>query len=289
MIELAGILFEQDEGAYACICILLQIIAWLLFLFFVRVIVFNTIFPKIRIVDALKNAITYARKCKFVEGEDNKFIYMKVKFKFFPIFRWHTLKIPKPEYAYRGIPLFRKKIVVANGNKNVSWRRMLFTLDIVTPSINIEWNENEEAYQLTPNKLERVNDNVDTYRIKTADTIRRLSQNVNESVRGDAELLKDQYQTGIPISMDIISKPKDSGEGLAPIVLKAGVKKDLITTLTKDIPELEDKLEMPSTDEEFPEEEPKEEKEIPDLGIVMPSEEPKKKESNWEEFLETVK
>lgn len=205
MLRYAIICFQEELVSYGILCLLLQIGAWLIFAFIVKVSIFNYLFPKIRIVDSLKNTITYARKVKLIEGPDPHYMYMRIKFKFFPVLRWHTLKIPKPEQIRRGIPFFTRRTVdLKDGVKGIKWVRMPSTLDIVTEDINLEWNEKEDLYQLTNVNIDRTEDPADSYRDKTADVIKRLSQNVNESVRGDAGLLKDQYQTGIPITTDII-------------------------------------------------------------------------------------
>jgi len=271
MLDYTIVLYGEGEYTYGTITLILQLLAWLIFVFIMKVTVFNALFPKIRIVDALKNDISYARKVKLTKGDDSRFIYMKVKFKFFPIFRWHTFKVPKPEFTSGGLPFSRKRIAVANGNKGVEWRRMPSSLDIVTDTINIEWNEKEEAYQLTPEHLERMEENVIEYRNKSSDTIRRLSQNVNESVRGDASLLKDQYQTGIPISMDAVVDKDDRDLGLEPVPYtnKPALKelKDL-EVLSKDIPEdeLEGMIEGHNSEE------------------VTEEVEKKIKETNWKNF-----
>lgn len=230
MLRYAIACFQEGIVGYGILCLLLQIGAWLIFVFIVKVSIFNYLFPKIRIVDSLKNTITYARKVKIVEGDDPHYMYMRIKFKFFPILRWHTLKIPKPEEIRIGIPMLtRRTVKLDNGIKGIKWVRMPSTLDIVTEDLNLEWNEKENVYQLTNINIDRTEDPADSYRVKTADVIKRLSQNVNESVRGDAGLLKDQYQTGIPITTDIIpDSQKAEILGLEPVESRPKpVKKEL--------------------------------------------------------------
>jgi len=229
MLRYAIVCFQEDLVSYGILCLLLQIGAWLVFAFIVKVSIFNFLFPKIRIVDSLKNTITYARKVKLIEGPDPHFMYMRVKFKFFPVLRWHTFKVPKPEEIRRGIPMLtRKTVKLTNGVKGIKWVRMPSTLDIVTQDINLEWNEKEQLYQLTNINIDRTPDPADSYRVKTADVIKRLSQNVNESVRGDAGLLKDQYQTGIPITTDMMPDKQKTLVALEPVETRPTlVKKDL--------------------------------------------------------------
>jgi len=184
-------LVQQGDAGYAIITLILQIIAYLIFAFIVKVTIFNMLFPKIRIVDELKNAICYARKVKNTQGSDPRFVYMKIKFKFFPVFRWHTFKVPKPE--------FHGKRKIENGVPGVIWRRMPSSLDVITKELNIDWNVRENAYQLTPEHLPRIDEDISQYREKTRSTIHRLSGNVTEAIRGDSGLLKDKYQMGMPL------------------------------------------------------------------------------------------
>ena len=195
-------LINQGDGGYAFATALLQIAAWFIFFYLMAYrFAFNMIFPKIRIVDQLKNTINYSRKVTIIDGPDPRFVYMKVKFKLFPILRWHTFKVPKPEYQGK------KKI--ENGIQGIRWQRMPSSIDIVTDKLNIEWNTEEDAYQLTPNYLPRVEDNVNDYRNYSQNTLKRLSSNITESVRGDSELLKEKYQMGMPLPSNLIDDEDD--------------------------------------------------------------------------------
>jgi len=244
MLRYAIACFQEDLISYGILCLLLQIGAWLIFAFIVKVSIFNFLFPKIRIVDSLKNTITYARKIKMIEGDDPHFMYMRIKFKFFPVLRWHTFKVPKPEEIRVGIPLLtRRTIKLENGISGIEWRRMPSTLDIITQDINLDWNDKEEVYQLSNINIDRTADPADSYRAKTADVIKRLSQNVNESVRGDAGLLKDQYQTGIPITTDMMPDKQKETIALESVEVRPRkVKKDLrhILEVTEEDVETED-------------------------------------------------
>ena len=195
-------LINQGDGGYAFATAILQLAAWFIFFYLMAYrFAFNIIFPRIRIVDELKNTINYSRKVTIIEGPDPRFIYMKVKFKLFPILRWHTFKVPKPEYHGK------KKI--ANGVPGVRWQRMPSSMDIISDQLNIEWNDEEKTYQLTPNYLPRIDDQVNDYRKYSQNTLKRLSSNITESVRGDSELLKEKYQMGMPLPSNLIDDDDD--------------------------------------------------------------------------------
>lgn len=199
-------LMAQGDGGYAIITLLLGLSSWFIFIYLIMYrFVFNILFPKVRIVDELKNNINYARKVKISKGEDPRFVYLKIKFKLFPVFRWHTFKVPKPEY--QGL---YKKIAVKNGVPGVIWRRMPSSIDIVTKELNIKWNEKENSYELTVENLPRIEDDVNLYRSYALETIHRLSGNITEAIRGDSDLLKDKYQMGMPLPTGLLSdKPEE--------------------------------------------------------------------------------
>jgi len=190
-------LIQQGDGGYAFATALLQIVAWFIFFYLMAYrFAFNMIFPKIRIVDNLKNAINYSRKVTLIDGPDPRFVYMKVKFKLFPILRWHTFKVPKPEY--------QGKRKIKNGVPGVRWMRMPSSIDIISDELNIEWNGEENTYQLTPNYLPRIDDVVDNYRYYSQNTLKRLASNITESIRGNSNLLKEKYQMGMPLPSNLI-------------------------------------------------------------------------------------
>jgi len=193
-------LIAEGEYGIAAITMVLQICAWLVFVFVFKVGFFDIVFPRIRVVDQLKNTLTYARKVKMVEGEDKNYVYMRAKFTLRPFLRWHTLKLPKPEYTRKGIPFYNRKTVkVKNGIPGIEWRRMPSTMDIITPEINLFWNSVENVYELSSERLDRYVEDTDSYRTKSLSTIKRLAHNVHEAVMGDHYLVKDHMQTGITL------------------------------------------------------------------------------------------
>lgn len=198
MLVLSVQLIQQGDSGYAMATITLQLSAWFIFFYLIAYrFFFNMIYPRIRVVDRLKNGINYARRVMVIDGEDPRFVYMKVKFRLFPVLRWHTFKVPKPE-KHKGKP-------VKNGVKGVSWRRMPSSIDVITDDINITWNDKDQCYQLTPEHLPRIDEDINEYRQTTITTIKRLSSNITEAIRGDSGLLKEKYQMGMPLPTGLLS------------------------------------------------------------------------------------
>jgi hypothetical protein len=202
MLVLSIQLIQQGDSGYAVATIILQLSAWFIFFYLIMYrFVFNMIYPRIRVVDRLKNSINYARRVMVIEGQDPRFVYMKVKFRLFPLLRWHTFKVPKPEY--------HNKKKIKNGVEGIEWRRMPSSIDIITDETNITWNNEDKCYQLTPDNLPRIDEDINQYRQTTVSTIKRLSNNVTEAIRGDSGLLKEKYQMGMPLPTGLLSDDDD--------------------------------------------------------------------------------
>lgn len=196
----AIVLFEQGDAQLGIMCLVIQIAAWLAFLFLLKVTVFDMYFPKIRIITPTKDFYVIARKVAQGKGDDPRFIYFMVKFHLRPIFSWHKLKIPKPEAYYKGIPGFnRREIKVKTGTAGVRWRRMPASLDILTDTLHINFNEKELVYELGLKADNYRPDPVEPYSQSTFDGVQQVGTNIIESVKGDYGLIKGQFNMGIVI------------------------------------------------------------------------------------------
>lgn len=213
-------LFQIDEVVIGLILLALQILGYLVFFFVIKITIIDTLFPKIRIVTQNKDFHVIARKIKKTVGEDPHFVYLNVKFYLRPIFSWHVLKIPKPEYAYRGIPgINRKQYKVENGNKGVIWRRMPATQDIMTNDLHVNFNEEQNCYELGLKAYNYRPDPAEPYSQLTFDGVQEVGTNIIESVKGDYGLIKGQFNMGIvvrerPLPGTEIKKPKKPTEDL---------------------------------------------------------------------------
>lgn len=179
------------DGEYAGgILLAMGILTWIVMIWILKMAIFDTLFPKIRVVDSYKNTITYARRVlpfsPFHKHTDNS-RYLMVKFKLFPMLRWHEMKLPAPD--------------------KVKWRRMPFSIDLITEDIYLNWNDKEDYYQLGKTEDLRIPDTPKWYEELSMENIRNVASNVNEGVRGDFALVKDQYQAGIPITPEMAEKP----------------------------------------------------------------------------------
>ena len=176
LLRLAIACFEQDLPEYGILLIIIQSIAWIVFSIFFYFGVFNMVFPRIRGVNAMRTKNTWARKVIQIEGPDPKYVYLKVKFTFFPFFDWYTMKIPKPTHF-----------------KNIRWRRMPQSVDIQSNDINLIYNDQENLYEVTGEKMERITDSQQFYKDKASKVIRYIGENVGNAIQGDSNMMKDYY------------------------------------------------------------------------------------------------
>lgn len=165
------------------ILMLLGIVLWAIIAVIFKFMIFDTAFPKIRVLDAYKNTLTYCRRVINTKGDDPNAAYMMVKFKLRPLFRWHKLKLPK------------------KGVNGVKWRRMPSTLDIITKDIYLNWNEHEECYQLGLEDFSMIDDDWDYYNTVASENIRTVGTSVADAVKGDYDLMKKQFQLELPITV----------------------------------------------------------------------------------------
>lgn len=192
--------FQQNDIQIGAICLAVQIAAYIAFLFVMKVTVFDMYFPKMRVITPTKDFYTIARKITQTTGGDPRFLYFMVKFHLRPILSWHKLKIPKPEYINKGIPgINRKQVLLENGFKGVQYRRMPASIDVLTNTLHINFNEAEQVYELGLKAYNYRPDLLEPYAQSTFDGVQSVGTNIIESVKGDYGLIKGQFNMGIVI------------------------------------------------------------------------------------------
>jgi len=182
-------LFQQGDNGLAVVCLLVQIAAWLVAFFLFYVGFFNIVFPRIRSVNAMRTHNTIARKVIRVIGPNPDFVYLKIKFKLFPIFDWYTLKIPK----------------------GLKWVRMPNSLDMHSENIDLNWENG--MYVISKKPLNRIPDEIKTYRAKAQKSLRLVGEEVGLSISGDSDMMKDYYSLNLvmdeeePVKKSSLKKP----------------------------------------------------------------------------------
>jgi len=215
------VIMQGESIGLALYLFFIQFCAWLAFYFFFKVSFIDTLFPIIRIVTPEKDAFKVARRVNvfYPPDADPKYIYTHVRFHKLPILRWHVLKIPKPEYT----GTFEKKRV-QNGCMGVVWRRMPSSVDILTNTYDVGWNNAEMAYEIGYKHTATKDDPAEPYADVAFKSIQETGENIIESCKGDYGLIKDQFHMGIVVREKQPFKPEIKEEDTV-------VKRDVIRRL----------------------------------------------------------
>jgi len=188
MLYLSIACFEEGLVEYGILTLFIQIIAWLIALVTFYFTVFNMFFPRIRSINNMGAKNILARKVMWIK-KDDKYIYAKIKFTFFPIFKWYTMRIPKP-------------------SKNVKWVRMPTFLDITSEDIDMCWDAINHMYYISGKSLNRIEDNINVYRGKSRDVIKHVGEYVGDAIHGDSDMMKDYYTMSLVMdeNKDLVPK-----------------------------------------------------------------------------------
>lgn len=183
--------FKEELIEYGIITLILQIVAWSIAIITFYYTIFNFIFPKLRGINDMGAKTIFARKIMWLDKYDPDNIYCKVKFTLFPIFKWYTMKIPKP-------------------SKKIKWVRMPSYLDISSDNINLTWDEKDRLYKLTDKPIDSINDDIEVYRKKSSNTIKHVGEYVGDAIHGDSHMMKDYYTMSLVMDENKELVPKNS-------------------------------------------------------------------------------
>jgi len=197
---------EGGEQAKAGVLLLLITLGGhFLILLMAKIVIWNSVFPKLRTVDEYKNRTDHCRiyvKAKpapdifrrskysniFNQSEPSDFYW--AKFKLFPLLDIHRIRI----------------------EKNWKRRRWPWHLDIYNNASNIIWNPKIQSWQFESKALERFNDDIDYYKNVAMTDVREIADNVLTGVKGDYDLIKDKFKLGLSVQK-VIKPPKDDDDG----------------------------------------------------------------------------
>ena len=188
---------EQQKAGIILLLVALAGHAVILILF--KLVVYNTVFPKLRTIDEYKNRTLHCRiyvRAKpssdifrrkkygqlFISGE--KCEYWWSKFRLFPIFDFHRIKV---EDGWRH-------------------RRFPWTLDLFTNAVNIVWNSREQTWELVEKGLTRHPEDMTYYKDLAMTDVKEIADNVLTGVKGDYDLIKDKFKLGL--SVQKVIKPR---------------------------------------------------------------------------------
>lgn len=184
-----------DYTTAGVVLLLVALAGHLFILFMLKLIVYNTVFPKLRTIDEYKNRTLHCRlyfkakpsvdifrphniKSLFEERpQEEESDYYWVKFRLWPVIEFHRVRIDK------------------------QWKRRRFpwTLDIFTNAINLQWDPRIQSWELMTEPLKRYDEDIKHYKEQAMEDVREIADNVLTGVKGDYGLIKDKFKLGLAI------------------------------------------------------------------------------------------
>ncbi len=175
-------------GQYVVAGILIAILTavWLMVAGLLKMVVWNVVFPEIRLADPMGNKPTVGRRYWPIVARDKT--EWTMKFSLFPIFQFFTLNVEG-----------RKT------NRFPPWAININGKDIM-------WDENEANWYVTDINRKVQKEDIKEYDKHVAQLLRRVATDVAQGVKGDQGLQKRKYRLGIPNPLADIEAFEESGE-----------------------------------------------------------------------------
>lgn len=180
----------QAGGDHATAGIILAIILcilWAIFLYLLKIVLWNVIFPKIRLIDQYGNRIKTARVYFHAHAlkpnitdclEGTRKEYYWGKFRVFPIIQFHRIMIDKGEFRTRRFP---------------------WTIDVFTDGLNLKWDTKEGCYIVDSGQLISKHDEKAPYINQAIEDVKTIGDDVVHGVRGDFGLIKKKFKLGLSV------------------------------------------------------------------------------------------
>lgn len=181
----------QAGGDHAVAGLILAVILFFLWAFMfwmLKLIIWNVIFPRIRLIDQYGNRVKTAR------------IYVGAKPANVDIAG--SLKGTKKEYYWGKFKLFPilyfQRICIDKGKFRT--RRMPWHIDVFTDGMNLEWDTRERCFVVADeDELACVIDDKEPYLDASLADVKTVGDLVVEGVRGDFGLIKRKFKLGLSV------------------------------------------------------------------------------------------
>lgn len=175
-----------DSAKAGIILAIILCFLWAFMFYMLKLIIWNVVFPKIRLIDQfgnrIKTARVYLRARQFhVEPNMDKEMrkdYYYGKFRLFPILMFHRICIDRSKFRTRRMPWYH---------------------DVFTDGMNLKWDTHEEGYIVDDGDLASVFDETAPYQEHALADIKTVGTLVIEGVKGDFELIKKKFKLGLAV------------------------------------------------------------------------------------------
>ena len=175
-----------DSANAGIILAIILVILWGFMFWMLKLIIWNVIFPKIRLIDQfgnrIKTARVYFRARQFHIDPDSSRAtrkdYYYGKFRLFPILMFHRICIDRSKFRTRRMPWYH---------------------DVFTDGMNLKWDKHEEGYVIDDGDLVSVFDETAPYQEHALADIKTVGTLVIEGVKGDFGLIKKKFKLGLAV------------------------------------------------------------------------------------------
>lgn len=186
-----------DHATAGYILAAILVVLWIVFLYLVKLVTWNVVFPKVRLIDRYGNRIKTARvyvqahalKVQITDClKGSRKTYYWGKFKLLPIIQFHRIMIDKEKFMIRRWP---------------------WTIDVFTDGMNLKFDVKEGCYAVDDGKLEGLYDDKKPYVDQALTDIKTVGDLVIEGVKGDFGLIKRKFKLGLSVKrLEDETKPK---------------------------------------------------------------------------------
>lgn len=176
-----------DSANAGVILAAILVVLWAIFLYLLKLVTWNVIFPKVRLIDRYGNRIKTARvyfqahafKVQITDClKGSRKIYYWGKFRLLPILMFHRIMIDKEHFMTRRWP---------------------WTIDVFTDGMNLKWDTKEGCYVVDDGKLEGTYDDKKPYIDQAIEDVKTIGDDVVHGVRGDFGLIKRKFKLGLSV------------------------------------------------------------------------------------------
>jgi hypothetical protein len=176
-----------DHATAGFILAAILIILWAIFFYLLKLIIWNVVFPKIRLIDQYGNRIRTARVYFHARAlkpnitdclKGTRKEYYWGKFRLLPIIQFHRVMVDKGKFRLR---------------------RMPWTIDVFTDGLNLKWDTKERCYVVDDGQLVSQFDEKQPYIDDALEGIKTVGDLVVEGVKGDFGLIKKKFKLGLSV------------------------------------------------------------------------------------------
>jgi hypothetical protein len=176
-----------DHATAGIILAIILVVLWAFMFWMLKLIIWNVVFPRIRLIDQYGNRIKTARvylrakpaSVDIAGGlKGTKKEYYWCKFRLFPIITFQKVCIDKEKFRTRRMP----------------WH-----IDVFTDAMNLGWDNKERCFIVDEGELTNVVDEKQPYIDIAIEDVKTIGDDVIHGVRGDFGLIKRKFKLGLSV------------------------------------------------------------------------------------------